>query len=82
MNNDNSDWMSRMAQHSALTHFVSFMVDKNNKKNCVAIKIKETGELIYDGDIRIQEIIGPCFSSLNEACFYNFAKDMGGGING
>jgi len=72
------EWMRRMTAHAALNSFVEFMVLKDDHEKCVAIKIKKTGQIIYDGDKRISEIIGPAFKTLQKACFYDFGKDMEG----
>ena len=70
--------MERSTKHLALTRFVDFMVDKKDQTKCVAIKIKGSGTILYEGDEEIESIIGPAFKNLQEACFYDFGKDMEG----
>jgi len=71
------EWMKRMAAHSAMTHFIDFMVQEGDHTKCVAVKIKDSQTIIYDGDEEITDLIRP-FKTLQEACFYDFAKDMAG----
>ncbi len=71
-------WMERMAKHQAMTSFVDFMADEENPDNCVAIKIRETGAIIYGDDPSVKDFLGNSFKTLNDACFYDFAKDMEG----
>lgn len=73
---DKDIWMSRMAAHTALKNFVDFLVLEDNPTKCVAIRIKSTGEEIRDGDPGLKEFLGDAFANLQEACFYDFGKDM------
>jgi len=75
------EWMTRTTKHMAMTHFIDFMVDVNDKTKCVAIKLKDTGLILYEGDERIKSFIGPEFKNLQDACFYHFGKDMEGSLN-
>lgn len=72
----NDGWMERSAAHSAMKHFVNFLVYKHDRTKCVGIRIKETGEEIMDGDPRLKKILGDAFDNLQDACFYDFGKDM------
>lgn len=69
-------WVARMAAHSVLEQFVDFLAFENNLTKCVAIRIKSTWEEIRDGDPRLKEFLGNVFANLQEACFYDFGKDM------
>lgn len=76
-----NDWIGRTTAHAALTHFVDFMVDEEDHKKCKAIRIKDTGEIIYDGDERIKRILGDSFDTLQDACFYDFSEDIKDNVN-
>ena len=75
------EWMGRTTKHMALTHFVDFMVDAKDKNKYVAIKMKDTGLILYDGDERIKPLIEPAFKTIQEACFYDFGEDMAGCVD-
>ncbi len=68
------DWMNRMSTHSAMNGMVHFLVDTETN-NCVGIRVKETGQEFMEGDEFLPGFLKP-FKTLNEACFYDFGKDM------
>jgi len=70
------EWMERTTQHMAITCYFTFMIDAADHKKCIAMKDKETGDILYVGDKKIPSLIGPAFKTLQEACFYDFGKDM------
>ena len=69
------EWMDKTNKQVVINIFFDFMADPEDETKCVAIKRKQTGEVIHAGDSRINFLIEPEFKTLQEACFYDFWKD-------
>ncbi len=70
------DWMERMTAHAAITAFVDFIADSKDKSKCIAIRIKESGQIINKDDPSIEKLLGDTFKTLQDVCDYDFAKDL------
>jgi len=75
-----SDFMGRMSAHSAMIQLFDFIAKADEPKVCIGIRVKETGDIVYESNPMLKTLLGDNFKSLQDACDYDFSKDMLAGI--